>query len=61
MSKFSLHLDTDNAAFDDDVGYEVARILRDIADKVERDGEDACLPIMDINGNRIGNADFFTN
>lgn len=44
---------TDNAAFSDDVGGETARVLRQIADKIEstRDGSGH---VRDANGNTIG-------
>lgn len=54
---FTLSINTDNAAFEDDRGAEVARILRMIADEVEggvdRDsGHDG--NGRDINGNTVG-------
>mgnify|MGYP000683368375 CR=1 FL=1 len=36
----SLTLDCYNEAFEDDAGYEVVRILRDLADKLEARGLD---------------------
>ena len=50
--EFSVNIAMGNEAFEDAGGREVARILRDIAAKLER-GEDqgAC---MDANGNRVG-------
>ncbi|AZO29366.1 hypothetical protein [Mesorhizobium sp. M1B.F.Ca.ET.045.04.1.1] len=59
MAEFSLEIKMDNAAFADDPGGEVARILRDIADKVTRGdgftiGEATGTPIRDVNGNRVG-------
>lgn len=51
--QFTVTIDTDNAAFDgDDCGAELARILREIAQKVE-DGADEG-NAFDINGNRVG-------
>lgn len=50
-----IDLDTGNAAFDDDAGAEVARILRDLADRLERDGIGGPLPKpADLNGNTVG-------
>ena len=52
----TIHIETDNAAFDD--GYErpeVARILRDIADKIEQHLNPEV--IRDVNGNRCGYID----
>lgn len=52
---FTVKFDTDNAAFEDDPSYEIARILRGIAARVES-GEDCShyLTILDINGNSVG-------
>ena len=60
MSAFNVYIDTDNAAFSEDSGgdmsQEIARILRELADKVEENSlvEDAVQRIRDINGNRVG-------
>lgn len=59
MANFSLEIEMGNAAFSDDPGAEVARILRDIADKVTRGagfavGDATGTPIHDVNGNRVG-------
>lgn len=58
MSEFRVTIRTGNAAFDDGNGtYEVARILRDIADQIEpaalADARHA-VSLFDINGNRVG-------
>lgn len=55
---FKLRIDTGNAAFaDGNAPAEVARILREIADRI--DGR-ACLPdvlrLFDVNGNYVGAA-----
>ena len=50
---FTLTIATDNAAFEDDEGAEVARILREAADAVEGDA-DQVGPLFDVNGNRVG-------
>ena len=54
--KFTLSIDCDNAAFDEDGGSEVARILREAARWIGggalRDGASSCL--RDINGNEVG-------
>lgn len=60
--KFLLEIDCDNAAFlNDDYsapanGQELARILRDLADKVEDfdDVSDFDRVLYDVNGNRVG-------
>lgn len=53
-TSLTLSFDTGNAAFDDDNGpAEAARILRNIAQRIEfADATDGS--ILDINGNRIG-------
>jgi hypothetical protein len=57
--EFSLQFRMNNSAFAEDPAFEVARILREIADKVERGdgfiiGDAHMRPICDFNGNRIG-------
>jgi hypothetical protein len=53
---FKMQFETDNAAFDDDKGAEIARILRDAADTIERSigtrGGDVF--VRDSNGNKVG-------
>jgi hypothetical protein len=49
---FKIEIDTGNAAFEDDKGAEVARILRDVATALERGTRAA--PLHDYNGNRVG-------
>ncbi len=61
---FKLKFSTDNDAFSEgDRGYEIAQILRALANVVEASGDGLTtagrstldgLPIFDINGNRIG-------
>ena len=50
-----LKIDTDNLAFDQE-GQEVARILRDLADKLEHLDElqESQLPLRVLNGNTVG-------
>ena len=56
--RFALEITTDNSAFDSPAGNgpEIARILRDVADHVDRSdwtvGDSADL--LDANGNRVG-------
>lgn len=53
MAKFKLEIATDNAAFEgEDRNYEIARILRGIADGLEQGKESGIA--RDINGNRVG-------
>lgn len=52
---FTLRMETDNAAFGENITdnqYEVARILRELADRLE-EGEDSGW-IRDVNGNKVG-------
>lgn len=53
----SLTVDMGNAAFDDAPATELARILREIAGKIER-GEEFAGTIRDSNGNEVGFYDF---
>lgn len=56
-NQLNLSIDMGNAAFEDDPG-EVARILRDLAMRVENgvsDGDEFFL--RDINGNKVGKAE----
>lgn len=58
---FTLTIDTDNAAFDDDPGAEVARILRSVADRVDADlGPGPLLggAARDVNGKTVGRWSF---
>lgn len=51
---FSLRIKTNNAAFaEDDKAHEVARALREVADKLDA-GHDSAT-IRDSNGNTVGN------
>ena len=50
--KTKIQFSTENAAFSDNKEYEIARILRGIAQRIEN-GID-CGKIIDINGNTIG-------
>lgn len=51
---FKLEIATDNAAFDDEPAAECARILREIAGKLERGDSLGGGHIFDANGNRVG-------
>ena len=57
-----LKLNTENQAFDQE-GQEVARILRDLADRLENlDKLQECqLPLRDLNGNTVGYYQTWTN
>lgn len=54
---FELKIETDNAAFGEDEGdaaREVARILRELADRMDSDLWNRTETVRDINGNRVG-------
>jgi hypothetical protein len=63
MATFTVKIDTtDSAAFGDETGIEIARILRSVADDVES-GIDATThrlssPVRDTKGNRVGEYQF---
>ena len=56
-SNFTLNIDCENAAFEDDAAPELARLLREIAGRIESGSMAG--NIRDINGNRVGS--FKTN
>lgn len=49
----TITIKTDNAAFEASPGTEVARILRQLADRLMRGAVGDC-PLMDSNGNKVG-------
>lgn len=53
--KIKIQIDCDNAAFDAPTDFEIARILREIADQAEDHGVDGIKVIIrDVNGNQVG-------
>ncbi len=54
MESVTITIETGSAAFEDSPASEVARILRDLASRFERDGASPCLTLRDMNGNRCG-------
>ncbi len=57
----TISIDCDNAAFDPMPGYEISRILSDLAQQLHGDLADLAdqegevrRPLLDINGNRVG-------
>jgi len=54
-----IQIETDNEAFTDCAGFEVARILRKLADKVQDwpGANDFSIALMDVNGNKVGKAE----
>jgi hypothetical protein len=53
MERVTITIETQNAAFDDAPAYEIARILRDLAERFERD-EIPPRILFDANGNAAG-------
>ena len=51
-SEFRIRIETGNDAFDQVEQSEVARILREVADKVEQGNSSG--GILDANGNKVG-------
>lgn len=49
---FEIQIATDNDAFTEDPGWEVARCLRDVLEALEN-GRTAGT-VLDVNGNRVG-------
>lgn len=59
--KFKLEIACDNAAFGDtefDRETEVARILQTAVNRLENGSASSTLVLMDINGNKVGTAEF---
>lgn len=54
--KFSLDIRCDNAAFDDAPGAEIAKLLRDVAERFDgvRNLPEQSALLRDANGNRVG-------
>jgi hypothetical protein len=52
--RIRINIETRNAAFADEPMAEVARILRIIANRAERDGLLDYIPLRDTNGNKVG-------
>ena len=51
---YMLTIETGNAAFEADRDAEVARILREAADRIERGDHYGEFTLRDYNGNRVG-------
>lgn len=54
---FALEIESSNDAFTDNPEEEIARILEEAAEEVRCKG-DGRYPLFDINGNKVGRADF---
>lgn len=53
MPVLKLRLDMKNAAFNSGMATETARILREVAERIEQDGDSEGI-LRDINGNTCG-------
>ena len=53
---YTVSINTDSAAFSDDPGAEVARILRELADQLEAGRFGGPIQLRDYNGNTVGKA-----
>jgi hypothetical protein len=54
LASWNIRIKDTNAAFDENPAGEVARILRELADRIESRGDEGRIPLMDINGNTVG-------
>jgi hypothetical protein len=55
MSKIIIEFETDNAAFEDDsLCPEIARILGELARKIESYDRPDDMKVYDVNGNKVG-------
>lgn len=52
--KYVIEIETDNAAFDIRPQDEVARILKELSERLERDVVSPPARLRDINGNTVG-------
>lgn len=53
MKKLTITIETTNEAFQPDPWFEVARILADLTERIERNGG-APFTLRDLNGNTVG-------
>lgn len=53
MKCVKLKIEMENQAFSEEPNYEVSRILKELADKIENRGIDTYV-LHDINGNSVG-------
>ncbi len=57
MNNFTMETFNSGEAFDEPAA-ELARILRELADRIETAGNSGRVALYDLNGNRCGNASF---
>jgi len=55
-SVYVVKICTENQAFEDNCGSEIARILRKLANQIEDTGACTSKNLYDINGNKVGSA-----
>lgn len=53
IMKLTITINCGNAAFDPEPEFEVARILRDLADRIDSHGINAVSFIRNVNGNQV--------
>lgn len=54
MARFTLTIDCNNAAFDDEPFYEIGRILSDAGQRIIDGTRPMSGKLHDVNGNRVG-------
>jgi hypothetical protein len=57
---FVLEIDTGNSAFGDTPQYEVARLLRKVADRLSYGSDNDDGTVLDANGNSVGSWELVT-
>ena len=57
MNNFTMEAFNSGEAFDEPAA-ELARILRELADRIEAPGDSGRITLHDLNGNRCGHASF---
>lgn len=56
--EYTIKIRTNNAAFEDGAGFELARILRELAGDLSRYGNPVVRELVDYNGNIVGKATY---
>lgn len=52
MNRITITINTKNAAFDENENLELARILKELSERIENN--DIPRSLLDINGNKVG-------
>lgn len=55
---YLVEITCDNAAFHPRPEHQIVSILRDMADRIERDGDAEIEHLRDVNGNTVGHAGY---